>query len=152
MKQRALSEQGFTLIELMVVLVVIGIASAAIGISIRPDPLKNLRADASHLALALQLAQVEAQTTGRPIRASFDGKGYVLSRRTLDGNAEETFDNDPPLRPQRWQSDNVRVRIDPRQALVLNGEWIVQPLRLTLSDGQNSLSLVRSANGRIQVQ
>lgn len=38
-----MKQQGFTLIELMVVLVIIGIASAAISLTIKPDPLHLLR-------------------------------------------------------------------------------------------------------------
>jgi general secretion pathway protein H len=33
-----MKQQGFTLIELMVVLVIIGIASAAISLTIKPEP------------------------------------------------------------------------------------------------------------------
>ncbi|BCQ61758.1 hypothetical protein PBOI14_35080 [Pseudomonas sp. Boi14] len=43
------------------------------------------------------------------------------------------------------------MRIEPRQRLVLNAEWINPPLRLVLSDGQHSLSLERSAAGQLRV-
>ena len=54
-------QQGFTLIELMVVLVIIGIASVAISLSIKPDPLQLLRKDAERVAQLLQIAQAEAR-------------------------------------------------------------------------------------------
>ena len=51
-----MKQQGFTLIELMVVLVIIGIASAAISLTIKPDPLHLLRKDAERLSQLLQVA------------------------------------------------------------------------------------------------
>ncbi|MBF3244127.1 prepilin-type N-terminal cleavage/methylation domain-containing protein, partial [Klebsiella pneumoniae] len=47
---------GFTLIELMVVLVIVGIATAAISLSARPDPTGLLRQDAARLARLLEIA------------------------------------------------------------------------------------------------
>ncbi len=47
---------GFTLIELMVVLVIVGIATAAISLSARPDPTGLLRQDAARLARLLEIS------------------------------------------------------------------------------------------------
>ncbi|MGN8277889.1 type II secretion system minor pseudopilin GspH [Pseudomonas sp. SMN5] len=145
-------QQGFTLIELMVVLVIIGIASAAVSLSIKPDPSKLLREDADRLAQLLQLAQAEARSDGRPITWRWDARGFAFTRRTEHGVGLDRFKEDPQLRPHRWQSPSIEIRIEPRQRVVLNAEWLGEPLQIRLSDGQNSLTVQRSAAGRVQVQ
>lgn len=145
------TQQGFTLIELMVVLVIIGIASAAVGLSIKPDPLQALRKDAERLAQLLQVAQAEARTDGRPITWRATAKGYAFSRQALSGNGLDDLHDDAQLRPRAWETPALQVRIEPKQRLVLNAEWINPALRLVLSDGQHSLSLERSASGQLRV-
>ncbi|QXI18455.1 GspH/FimT family pseudopilin [Pseudomonas hamedanensis] len=143
---------GFTLIELMVVLVIIGIASAAISLSIKPDPLQLLRKDAERVAQLLQVAQAEAHADGRPIVWVSDAKGFRFSRRSDSGKGFDHFAGDAQLRPRAWQSPKVEVRVEPKQKVVLNAEWINPPLQLTLSDGLNRLSVLRDGSGRISLQ
>lgn len=145
-------QRGFTLIELMVVLVIIGIASAAVGLSIKPDPLKLLRQDAERLAQLLQLAQTEARVDGRPISWRWDAKGFGFSRRQDQGSGLDRFKDDPQLHPRRWQSPSMEVHVEPRQRVVLSAEWIGAPLNIRLSDGQSSINVQRSAAGRVQIQ
>jgi len=146
-----MKQQGFTLIELMVVLVIIGIASAAISLTIKPDPLHLLRKDAERLSQLLQVAQAEARADGRPITWRADAKGFGFNRRSDDGSGIETFKGDSQLRPLPWEHTPMQVSIEPGRVLVLDAEWISPPVRVVLSDGQYSLSLQRDAAGLMRV-
>ncbi|NWN63684.1 type II secretion system minor pseudopilin GspH [Pseudomonas allii] len=146
-----MKQQGFTLIELMVVLVIIGIASAAISLTIKPDPLHLLRKEAERLSQLLQVAQAEAHADGRPITWRADAKGFRFNRQRDDGQGLDTFKHDDQLRPRLWESTPMQISLEPRQTLVLNAEWINPPLRVVLSDGQHSLSLQRDAAGLMRV-
>ncbi|WP_249292980.1 prepilin-type N-terminal cleavage/methylation domain-containing protein, partial [Achromobacter ruhlandii] len=64
---RGNSERGFTLVEVLVVLVIVAIAASMVSLSIGKgaDP---LREDARRLADAFTVAEGEARSDGRPIR------------------------------------------------------------------------------------
>ncbi|MEB0048383.1 MULTISPECIES: type II secretion system minor pseudopilin GspH [unclassified Pseudomonas] len=149
---KGFKQDGFTLIELMVVLVIIGIASAAVSLSIKPDPLHLLRKDAERVAQLLQVAQAEARADGRPITWRADAKGFRFSRRDDLGTGVDHFNNDPQLRPRTWQTPALEVRLQPRQTLVLNAEWVNPPVQLQLSDGINSIAVQRNAAGQVSVK
>lgn len=144
--------KGFTLIELMVVLVIVGIASAAISLSIKPDPLQLLRKDAQRLAQLLEVAQSEARADGRPITWLADAKGYRFSRALDSGEGRDTFSTDELLRPRAWQTPALQVQLEPRRRLVLDAEWLGEPVLISLSDGTHKIALARNAAGKVQVQ
>ena len=93
---------GFTLIELMVVLVIVGIATAAISLSARPDPTGLLRQDAARLARLLEIAQGEARVRGTPILWQPSAKGYRFSPQAYRGKTD-AFAADTELRARDWR-------------------------------------------------
>jgi general secretion pathway protein H len=70
-------EAGFTLVELMVVLVIIGLASAAVALTL-PDPRASVGDEAERLAARLKRAQEEAVLGARPVAVTLDPSGYAF--------------------------------------------------------------------------
>src|SRR3546814_6586085 len=70
-------QQGFSLLEMLVVLAIIGIATATISVRAFPDSdARALRQDARRLAQLFAAAQAEARRDGSPIAWQYAGQGY----------------------------------------------------------------------------
>jgi general secretion pathway protein H len=153
---------GFSLIEVMVVLVIIGIAMAAISLSAAPDPAEPLRLDARELAVRLATAQHEVHVDGRVIAWEARGDGYQFVRGTwasapgsvvpgvTTGGELDRFVRDDALRPRRWRAGIVEV--SPAAPLLLTSEWIGTPWSLELRSGRYRVAIVRDATGGFRVQ
>ncbi|MBO9685299.1 MAG: type II secretion system minor pseudopilin GspH [Mitsuaria chitosanitabida] len=153
--------RGFTLIEVMVVLVIIGIATAAISLSIAPDPAAALRLDARELAQRLAAAQQEVRIDGRVIAWEARGDGYQFARGTWTAAPDsvvpvvttagelDRFDRDEALRPRRWRAGTVQVI--PATPLLLTSEWVGDPLTVELRQGGYAITVERDATGRFEI-
>ncbi len=154
-------EQGFSLIEVLVVMVIIGIATAAISVNISPRPADRLRLEARELAQRLDAAQYEVRLDGRVIVWQPQGEGYAFARGNwvdvpgqltpaLSTAGElDTFPRDEVLRPRRWRDGPVDIT--PAAPLRLTSEWIGSPFVLTLKRGNDSVAIVRDATGSFKV-
>ncbi len=141
--------RGFTLLELMVVLVIIGICTAGIGLGLGSllDPARQLRQEAERLAQRLQVARDEARIDGRTLRWQADADGYRFSRR--EGSRWVTVERDDLLRPQPWQPAGIVVQ--PATPIELSPEWIGVAWELTLSLQGRQLRLRDDGSGQLQV-
>lgn len=162
---RAVLQHGFSLLEVLIVLVIIGIATATVGVSaFSGGDAHALRQDALRLAQLFSVAQSEARKGGSPIIWEYDTQGYRFARapRALllpAGISQQAgpapaqgFAGASSLRPRSWTPDNaIEVRIEPSAANVFNTEWISGPLAIELDDGLNTVRIVRSGNGQYQV-
>jgi type II secretion system protein H len=76
---------GFTLIEVLVVLALVGITLAVAVVNLAHDDRSTLRAEAARLAVALQHARDEAILTNGTIAWVDEGSGYAFVQRGADG-------------------------------------------------------------------
>jgi len=115
---RRFAEHGFTLVELMVVITIIGLASA-VAVWVMPDPQGRVADEAARFALRTRAAHDEAIVNARPVSVWVSTGGYGFDQR-LAGNWSPL--SEKPLRVERWKegtraavpdlSGRVRVTFD----------------------------------------
>jgi len=85
---------GFTLIEILVVMVVLGLLLGATVLVVRPSDREMLRLDAERLAQLIGIAAEEADTSGKPLRWVASATGYGFRRMRADGVWTDIRDDD----------------------------------------------------------
>lgn len=98
-------QQGLTLVEVLVVIVVLALASAVVLLNAPPSR-PEARADAERLAARMQLAFDDLIATGESARIAIDANGYEF--QFLKAGEWTSFENDRLL---------SRVKIDARSVL-----------------------------------
>jgi type II secretion system protein H len=128
----ALAQRGFTLIEILVVLVVVGIMVGLASVRLMPDDERLLADEAERLALLLEQTRDQAVASGEPIAFSVDGSGYRFS--ALDNDSAWVARAGDELLRERTLGSGARV-----DALRANGTQLAAGERLLfLPSGSNA--------------
>jgi general secretion pathway protein H len=88
---------GFTLIEMLVVVAIIAIASAGVTFALRDSQATQLEREAQRLAALLESARAQSRSSGIPVRWYATAEGF-------------RFEGVPPnALPDRWLSESTQV-------------------------------------------
>lgn len=127
--------RGFTLIELMVVVALIAVASAVASLALRDPAATRLDHEGARLVALLEAARTEARAAGLPVS--------WMPQTDPDGIAGFRFIGLPPSndRPSRWMADGVSAQVAGAPAVVLGPEPLIGAQRIVLRLGEQTLTL-----------
>ena len=95
-----LKHRGFTLVEILVVLVVLGVALALVTVNVVGDDRRDVAREAKRLAGALEHAAALAQWRSEPLGVSAEGGVYRFWRRADDDGRWIVLSGDDTLAPR----------------------------------------------------
>jgi general secretion pathway protein H len=128
---------GFTLIELMVVITMIAIATAGVTFALRDNESTLLDLEAERLAVVLETARVQSRSTGVALAWLPLPQGFVvLPANELSGLQGELKSSINP-----WLADNMNAQVissstTPQRSVLLGAEPMIAPTGILLSLGQ----------------
>ncbi len=149
--------RGFTLVEVMVVLVIIGITLGMVSLNAIPSTQQNLLGEAKRIALLLQLARDEAIVRNRLVSFEADSDSYRFLVR--NENRWDLVVGDDMLRERPFKAAPVTLLLDPPSAGLANPlritfgrEPVDKPFLLTLANGDDRVSIRADGIGHFVVE
>jgi general secretion pathway protein H len=142
-------EAGFTLIELMVVMFVIGLAGAAVLLTV-PDGRPQVGREAETLAARLREARDEAVLTNRAVEARLDAAGYAFH---VQRGGEWVALEASPFQPRAW-GEGVAARLtsaDGGRSVRFDPTGGAGPATVALSRAEARVTVAVDEAGNVQI-
>jgi general secretion pathway protein H len=155
--ERPARRLGYTLVEMLVVLMIMGLLIGAISSIARPSSKETLQIEAQRLAQLLNLAAAESRASGKIFRWSSDGHGYRFLRLQSDGGWSEISDNDllrPRVLPSGITINRLRVENVHRPGLKqieFTPYGLLMAYSIELASGDERHTVAASPVGEAQV-
>lgn len=151
------ASRGFTLLELLVVLVIVGITLGMVSFKGLPDDRQILLNDAQRIALLLQLARDEAIVRNHPIAFEAEPDGYRFLIH--DENAWQVLKQDDLLRERAFKKSPVAFSMSPATLdqtvpirIIFGREPVDKPFILTMSLGDQHVAIHADGIGHFSVE
>jgi general secretion pathway protein H len=144
------AQQGFTLIELMIVITIMGLA-AAVVVLVMPDPRGRVRDDADRFAARVRAAHDTAIVGAHPVSVWVNAAGYGFDERAAAGWQAMS---DKPLRVSQWSRGTRAIPSNGqgRDRVVFDSTGMAdRPLSVQLTREGQSVRISIGTNGAVQV-
>jgi len=150
-------QPGFTLLELLVVLAIVAMASVGVGFAMRDGTQARLEREGLRLSALLESARALSQTTGVPVRWHATTDGFRFDGAATDASGQTL--------PRQWLDADTRASIDPASSvsrpgapstqdnaatLLLGPEPIIAPQAVTLASTSQPQQRVRIATDGVR--
>lgn len=148
---------GFTLVEIMVVMVIIGITLGMVSFNALPSPQQDLQKEAQRIALLLQLARDEAIVRNRLVAFEADTARYRFLVR--NETRWDPVTEDDLLRERPFKSAPVTLLMEPPGTypdksvtrITFGREPVDKPFVLTLANNGSQVAIRADGIGHFTV-
>jgi general secretion pathway protein H len=149
--------RGFTLLEMLVVLVVASIMLSVATLSLMPNAQTLLRTESQRLAFLMENGAMSSQAGGQPLAWSGTGNSYRFWKLTKEGEWVR-IERDNLLHP-RILPDTVRIggvsfngrSIEPGSLVLLSPELSAKEFRVSLLSSDLVADIVGNGLGKVDV-
>jgi len=150
--------RGFTLLELLVVVVIAGITLGLVSFNAMPSPRQALQNEAQRIALLLQLARDEAIVRNRPVAFEAEPERYRFLMR--EDNTWQAIPNEDLFREREFKRPPVALLMDPPAPgqtgnvlrIVFGREPVDKPFVLTLTAVDVTVAIRADGIGHFTVE
>lgn len=150
--------RGFTLLELLVVLVLMALLTSLVSISAAPDPKQQLAEQARRIGLLMSMAADESRIRQQPLALEADLRGYRFVSE--EGGDRQLLGDDELLHERSWMRPLTRLAVvrdgqarvlvsadAPALNVPIAREWVQPRWRMELADGVAAVAVEFDENG-----
>ena len=137
-------ERGFTLVELMVVIVIIGLAASVVVLAM-PEAGGSLASEAETFAARAKAARDGAILDARPAAVRVGPGGYAVSRR-IDGRWQ-------PVGRYQWAEETAAAMSGGSgDAVRFDSTGLAEPAEIVLSRGERRIVVEIGEEGHVSIR
>lgn len=147
------AQYGFTLIEVMVVLVILGVMATSLTLGVRRIQAARSDADVERMRQWFEIAAEQALFRGMPLSLQIGNRELLIERSGLDGKPLPTGEGKEGLRhllPEGWQVVSSRQERDSGIRLLISPDALAFTLRFSTPEGE--VRFVGDSQGLVTAQ